>query len=391
MHDRSFSRSSLRWAGALALAFGFVTLAPGAGAQELPPPDVKTKPKPRPKPPEEKEKKGEGQTGGSGGGGGGQQQAPPVLLLSNDLACTVSVDGERVATLRAKELRKVNVSAGQHLLAAVSDDGKLRWQKVVDAKAGQQVVEINLASAGAIYSTEDFDRQMARIWMGVSDLKVAGEYAASILDRAWGFHNQNLATALHTAHEYLKQQIEDLKKIVPNDPARKRMSEDVLKIAAAADKYIDLMTKAITEAQKANSWMGSPNDMYSQAKALVPGIVFPSDALETLKASKAFQEGIPLDRRPELGMAGDPRDFHLGAGYYQSTPNMLAVVAKNSLADDMGFKAGDRLISVNGQNVGSLWDLKLAMRSNAGKKIRVLFDREGKREDREMKVPSALP
>lgn len=389
MRSRSLLRSSSAGAGVLALAFGLVALAPGAGAQELPPPDVKTKPKPRPRPPEEKERRGGGEAGQ--GGGAGQQQAPPVLLLSNDLACTVSVDGERVATLRAKELRRVNVTPGQHLLAAVSDDGKLRWQKVVDAKAGQQVVEINLASAGAIYSSEDFDRQMARIWMGVSDLKVAGEYAASILDKAWGFHNQSLATALHTSHEYLKQQIEDLKKIIPTDPARKRMSEDVLKIAASADKYIDLMTKAITEAQKANSWMGSPNDMYSQAKALEPTIVFPSDALATLKASKAFQEGLPVDRRPELGLAGDARDFHLGAKCYQSTPNMLAVVAKNSLADDLGFKAGDRLIAVNGQNVGSVWELKLAMRSNAGKKIRVLFDREGKREDREMKVPSALP
>lgn len=389
MRRRCLGLSPSTWAAVLALAFGLVALAPPAGAQELPPPDVKSKPKPRPKPPEEK--KGGGQTGGQGGGAAGQQQAPPVLLLSNDLACTVSVDGERVATLRAKEMRRVNVTPGQHLLAAVSEDGKLRWQKVVDAKAGQQVVEINLASAGAIYSTDDFDRKMARIWMGVSDLKVAGEFAASILDKSWGFHNQNLATALHTSHEYLKQQVEDVKKIIPTDPARKRMSEDVLRIAASADKYIDLMTKAITEAQKANSWMGSPNDMYSQARALEPTIVFPAEALSTLKASRAFQDALPVDRRPELGLAGDSRDFHLGAKSYESTPNLLAVVVKGGLADGLGFKAGDRLVSVNGQNVGSVWELKLAMRANAGKRIRVLFDREGKREDREMKVPSALP
>jgi hypothetical protein len=30
------------------------------------------------------------------------------------------------------------------------------------------------------------------------------------------------------------------------------------------------------------------------------------------------------------------------------------------------------------------------MRANMGKKIRVIFDREGKREDREIKIPAQL-
>jgi hypothetical protein len=385
----SFIRRCRRWFPALAVVFAFLVPVLPAAGQEPPPPEVKTPPKTGPK--GGKGGSGGRTEGGSGGGGGASQGQASVLLLVTDLACVVAVDSERVATLRAGEDRKVAVSPGQHLLTATSDNGRLQWKKVVDAKAGQTVVEINLAGGATIFSTEDFDRKMAQVWIGIDDLNVAAVYAEKALDKSWGFQNQYLSAALHTSHEYLKQQIEDLKKIVPSDTARKRMSEDVLKIAGAADKYIDLMTKAITEAQKANSWMGTPADMYSQARALKATIVFPPDALATLKTSKAFAEPVPADRRKEAGLGGDPRDFNFGVKYYHSEPKMLAVVVKGAMASDMGFKDGDRVVSVNGQNVASVWDLKLAIRANVGKKLRVVFEREGKQQDREVKVPSALP
>jgi predicted metalloprotease with PDZ domain len=97
-----------------------------------------------------------------------------------------------------------------------------------------------------------------------------------------------------------------------------------------------------------------------------------------------------VDHKPELGLPADARDSDLGAKSYYSTPNMLAVVTKGGLAHELGFRAGDRLVSVNGQVASSIWDLKLVMRANMGKKIRVIFEREGKREDREIKIPAQL-
>src|SRR5262249_27479085 len=160
-----------------------------------------------------------------------------------------------------------------------------------------------------------------------------GTYASSILGRAWGFHNQTLSTALHTAHTYLKSQIEDLKKIVPSDAGRKRMAEEVLQIAPNADKYIDLMTKAISKAPASTSVMGKASDMYAQARDREPTIVFPSDAIDLMKKSDSFKEALPIDRQVTLGLASDPRDFNLGAEYYQSTPSVLAVVVKGGPAD----------------------------------------------------------
>jgi hypothetical protein len=380
-----FSRSR-RGVRLVAVLLGLALAAvpvPALALQEAPPPTDKPKPKPSSPAPK-------GGQQGDRGGPAGPQQAPPTLLLSTDLACVVKIDGRQVTRLRDRDMQTIGVAQGQHLLEATSEDGRLHWKTVVDAKPGQQVVQISLATAGTIYSNEDFDRTMAGVWLGISDLKVAGAYAASILNRSWGFHDQTLSTALHTAHSYLTRQIEELKRITPSDPGRKRMAENVLQVGQSADKYIDLLTKAISEAQRANSWMGNPNDMYGQARALEPAIVFPSDALSTLMKSRAFQEALPPDRQVALGLARDPRDFNLGAEYYQSTPNMLAVVVKGGLADDMGFSAGDRIISVNAQAVRSVWELKLAIRANAGRTMEVVFERQGKQRQKKMNVPAQL-
>ena len=361
---------------------------PAALSQELPPPDVKSKPKPRPKPVD----KPAGPASGSAASGGpaAAAAAPPVLLLSPDLACVFTVDGENVAVLKAQELRRVNVTPGQHLLSCAAEGGKMRWQKTVDAKAGQQVVEVKMSEA-ALSSGEDFDRAAAGVWLGLSDLRTAGDYVASVVQRSWGFHDPGLSTALHTAHEYLKQKVEDMKRLAAGNPARRNVVDECTRVAAIAAQYVDLMTKAITEAQKANSWMGNPNDMFSQARALQPGIALSPDVVEQLKPSKAFAEALPVERRSELGLQGDPRDFHFGATNYQGTPNVLAAVVKNGVADKLGFRTGDRLISLNGQAVASVWELKLALRANAGKAVHVLSEREGKQQDRELKVPAALP
>ena len=105
MRAKKLARPALVLAASLLLTAGAVA-RPAVG-QELPPPDVKAKPRPpRPKPQEKTEKPA----------GSAQAQPPqaaaPVLLLSPDFACALAVDGDTVATLKAQELRRVNVTPG---------------------------------------------------------------------------------------------------------------------------------------------------------------------------------------------------------------------------------------------------------------------------------------
>jgi formylglycine-generating enzyme required for sulfatase activity len=69
--------------------------------------------------------------------------AKATLLLASDVACTVKLDGEKVADLLPDEPKKVAVVPGEHLVSASTPDGQ-RWSKVVSATgAGQTVVKID--------------------------------------------------------------------------------------------------------------------------------------------------------------------------------------------------------------------------------------------------------
>ena len=219
-------------------------------------------------------------------------------MLTSDLPCSLTLNGEPLATLPAKEIRRVTVAAGQHLLVATSSDGRLRWQKVVDAKPGQQVVQIELATAGAVFSTDDFDRSMA----GVSARDGGREDGGRVRDLdprpLVGLPQpQPEHGAAHGAP-------------VPEAADRGAFEDGALGSRAqahvggrAADhagrRQVHRAHDEVGRRRaKANSWQGEPANLFAQARALEPGIAFPPDALGTLRASKAFVEALPPTAAP---------------------------------------------------------------------------------------------
>lgn len=372
---------------AASLLVGLVAPSRPAAAQAMPPPEV-TKPKEKPKPKESAKDK---DAAGGKQGSSAAPSAPPVLLLSSDLACSVSIDGEKVASVAAKGLKKINVSSGQHLLSAATPDGKLVWQGVVDAKGGQQVVQINLAAATEVVSLDDFDKAAARVWIAYLDLGTAAGFAQATLNHAWGFHDQNISTALHMANQQLQVSMEELKRLNPREPSRRRVLDEATKVSDGALKFVDLMTKAITAAQSSNSFMGQPQDLYSQANAIMATTRLSPESWATLVQSEAFKQAIPADRKRELKVADDGQDWNLGLAYMNVSPLLVATVTKGSFAEDAGFKPGDRLVSAGGQALASIWDLKLALRKGAGRQVEVVFDRQGKSQKKTVKVPAQLP
>jgi hypothetical protein len=353
-------------------------------AQDAPPPgDEKVKMKPKPKPAK----------GGGGGAAGPAAPASPTLLLHADMNCTVTIDGANPTRVVGNESKTITIQPGEHLLKAVSEDGRQMQQVVKAGGPGQQtVVQINLASLPLSARPEDFDRAAAKLWLAISDLPVSGRYAGAILNKSFGFHDKTLSQAVFGVQQQIKREMDEFKKFIPPDPSRKRIFDEFTRIAGEADKYVDLLTKAIAAAQSANSWMGEPSNMYNQARAMLDTtLIVPSDIVNELRRSSTFQQALPMDRRNRLGLSNDPQDIQLGADYYQSTPTLLAVVDKGGLADKMGFKVGDRLVSAGGRGLNSVWDFKVALRQNAGKKIAVTYERQGKQENREISVPSSLP
>ena len=81
--------------------------------------------------------------------GGLQAQSRQVpVLLTTDVPVTVSVDGTEVARLSAGGTKQVMVGPGEHLIAAVTADGR-RLTRVAKAQSDQIVVSFEFGAAGA--------------------------------------------------------------------------------------------------------------------------------------------------------------------------------------------------------------------------------------------------
>ena len=66
-----------------------------------------------------------------------------TLIVKSEYACTFKVDFEDVANLQAGQGKKIKISAGEHLLEAVSHDGENSWDmEITIAENSQKVIKI---------------------------------------------------------------------------------------------------------------------------------------------------------------------------------------------------------------------------------------------------------
>ena len=349
-------------------------------AQAPPPPVTKKKtPTPTPRAPR----------GGGGGGTSAPAAARATLLLDADLNCTVTIDGETSHKILANKPTKIDVAAGEHLLKAVSEDGRRQLEQIVKGQGGgNTVVPIKLLSVGVSTRPEDFDRQAAKVFTAITDLKVMGAFIDGLWKRSFFFHDRGITAAFHTAKQVLTRELEEFKKFPPSDQSRQKVFDELGRLAPEGQKYVDLITQAITAAQTANSTIGEPTNMFGQAQAIIATLNVPSDCQQLLRDSPAFKEALAPDVRPRIGLPPDNRDIRLGADYAQSFPTMFAVIDKGGAADSMGFKPGDRVISVDGRPVASIWDFKLALRQSGGR-ASVVYERQGKQEKKDVRGPAS--
>jgi hypothetical protein len=301
----------------------------------------------------------------------------------------VTIDGEQSYKILANKPTKIDVAAGEHLLKAISEDGRRQLEQIVKGQGGgNTVVPIKLLSVGVSTRPEDFDRQAAKVFTAITDLKVMGAFIDGLWKRSFFFHDRGITAAFHTAKQVLTRELEEFKKFPPSDQNRQKVFDELGRLAPEGQKYVDLITQAITAAQSANSTIGEPTNMFGQAQAILATLTVPSDCQQILRDSPAFKDALQPDVRPRIGLPPDNRDVRLGADYAQSFPQMLAVIDKGGPADSMGFKPGDRIISVDGRPVNSIWDFKLALRQ-AGGRASVVYERQGKQEKKDVRGPAS--
>ena len=129
--------------------------------------------------------------------------------------------------------------------------------------------------------------------------------------------------------------------------------------------------------------------VHAKARALEARVQPDAAKLAPVQATPAFLQALPPDRQAEMGGPRHPQDVDLGADYCHCRPAVLAVVDKGGLADrQLKLEAGDVLVSIDGKPLASVWELKLALRAGAGRKLKLGLQRQGRPKDLEVKAPA---
>jgi regulator of replication initiation timing len=128
------------------------------------------------------------------------------MLVQSDLDCTFAIDEQPKQPLKAGDTVRIPTALGQHLITAVSADGKDHWKTVVDVdKPVQKVVLIELVKVRA--ARQAAERQVSQLQQ---EIGAKEQQAQEVKQKTQALEQQQAAVAAE--QKRIKDQIEALQK-----------------------------------------------------------------------------------------------------------------------------------------------------------------------------------
>jgi len=231
---------------------------------------------------------------------------------------------------------------------------------------------------------------MAQLWLAQQDFTLAGRWVESIPAKEFRSASPVDTAKLYASHQTMQQQLDTLKTLVPADPARQRIGEEMKRIGENANKYVEVLTQSITDAKSGKEKKGLlgmfRHKDSSATKGLDTTLEWSFETWSTLKASPSFAAALPPTRRVELGIQ-QGMVYDLGVDYYNFQPDTVVFVRKGGVGAQAGFKEGDRVLGADGRAINSIWQLQDLATSGIRRMVVVRVDRGGKQETVRLTVP----
>jgi hypothetical protein len=317
----------------------------------------------------------------------GRDEGPGELLVICDLDCALAIDGVPGKSYAANKPTTLELDPGEHLLVFTNEASGCAFETIAEANPrAKKALKVELAPT----CSTSFDAVMAQLWMAQQDFTLAGRYVEGLSSKDFRSSTPADTGSLYATHQTLKSQFAKLAALAPADPARQRIAEEMARISASADKYVELLTEAIGEAKADDKGIIAKifRRKDESSRALQATLEWSFDTWNVLRASPSFAAALPAGHRIALGLAsGGGPPFDLGVDYYNFQPNLVVFVRAGGLADRAGMKGGDRLLTADGRSIGSVSDLQQLAISGVRRTVLVRVDRRGKQETLQLAVP----
>jgi C-terminal processing protease CtpA/Prc len=237
----------------------------------------------------------------------------------------------------------------------------------------------------------EFDTAAAQTWMALRDARTVGRAVDVALDGSFAYYDFDMGLVF-AAQDAVKRAAAALPAAAPGDGARKAAAEELKRAATEAGSYLGILAEAVdTAIKESRSGKGSAaRGVHAKAQAQQSRMVADAAKLAAVQDTSAFKGALPPDRQAEVGGPRPAQDLELGADYCHCRPAVVAVVDKGGLAErQLKLEPGDVLRSADGKPLASLWDLKVALRAAAGRKLKLAIERDGRAREIEVKAPAA--
>ncbi len=221
---------------------------------------------------------------------------------------------------------------------------------------------------------------------------------ANAKSKGYGF-KEGVPQEIYNEQIRFQQVLGEISGIKTEDPLRSRVLASVVTAGRNYNQGLEYFIQSIVVGQQANSWTPQAEDLFKRSQAhlqiVVDTISAPeSGVVDLMEASTEFREALLPETAYDLGLAPRPSSFRIGVVSRPENPFYLLVVFPEGFGASLGFRPGDRIISVGGHTFGereSIEDFKLKIEENLGKPLPVVVEREGKLETLEIKLPKEIP
>ncbi|RYD84162.1 MAG: trypsin-like serine protease [Verrucomicrobiaceae bacterium] len=194
---------------------------------------------------------------------------------------------------------------------------------------------------------------------------------------------------LYSLQTSLSEQNDLLSSQATADPIRQGALSALKKAIQTEQKALRLLIESIQSAQSSGGWTPRANDLLSQALAASSGQTASTSLDEFLKLPEVISR-LPLGMKEAI--SPDTAGFKLGVGFPSADSLLLLIVAPKSFAERLGFRSGDRILSIDNKIPADLTEVKEAIKAALGKKLKAKVRRiDGKEQLLDLNVPKEVP
>lgn len=239
---------------------------------------------------------------------------------------------------------------------------------------------------------ELIDKLLAEAVIAQEQLITATFLADRDIVRKKGGFKVGVPSYLYASHEKCKNVLDKLKRYERTAPKRERAIQYFQASLSSFLESTDLLTQAIRTAGGLGGWGTEANDLHSRANA----VSYPDESdyeveLDSLDESQTFVDNLPDDLKVLLGFVPDSAGFRLDVRIWPLNPLLLVDVREDGFADDLGLRAGDRIVSVDGHKPWSLQEFKMILKGSLGRTVKLVVQRDDKPREFNVDLPERIP